>query len=77
MIRGFNNGEEFHHVKPPLLDGERQGKCTQCFVRFVWPTKKGRELKKAFCPCCGDKLERTTQLSKYPVRYKTPDFTPF
>lgn len=55
----------------------RQGKCPKCWIRFVWPHKKGRELKKAFCPECGNKLEQTTHLSHYRVKYETPDFTPF
>lgn len=55
----------------------RQGKCSKCWIRFKWPAEKGRELKKAFCPECGNKLERTTHLSSYQVRYERPEFTPF
>jgi len=54
----------------------RQGKCASCFVRFVWPAKEG-ELKRAFCPLCGRKLEQTSYRLKWPVRYEVPEFTPF
>lgn len=55
----------------------RQGKCSSCFIRFVWPVKKGHELKRAFCPHCGNKLEQTSHLLNYRIRYESPDFTPF
>lgn len=78
MARKFKKSEsEFHHLKLPPMGDERQGKCSHCWIRFIWPKKEGHELKKAFCPECGKKLERTTHLSSYAVRYKLPDFTPF
>lgn len=78
MARIFKKSEsEFHHLKLSPMHDERQGKCLRCFIRFIWPKKEGHELKKAFCPECGNKLERTTYLSNYKVRYEDPDFTPF
>lgn len=40
-------------------DDYRQGKCTRCRIRFVWPAPSG-PLAGAHCPKCGSPLARTT-----------------
>ena len=50
----------------------KQAKCTKCKVRFVW--KREIRLKKppALCPLCGERLESTTHLLRFPVRKLEP-----
>jgi len=46
---------------------ERQGKCAHCAVRWRWIGAP--RLKDACCPSCGRRLQRTTHLLRWPVRY--------
>lgn len=54
----------------------RQGKCTTCRVAYRWPqTATQPRVLEAYCPRCGDKLQRTTYtlvwrwVYELPVRY--------
>lgn len=47
----------------------RQGKCTKCRVRWVWPDKRTEpRVREAHCPECGTKLKATTHLLNWPVK---------
>ena len=49
----------------------RQGRCLECKVAFRWDPKLVA-LKDAYCPDCGAKLQRTTDLFKGPWYRRPP-----
>ena len=44
------------------------GKCNICKCLRVWSKKESIKLSEAFCIDCNNKLERTTFLSKLPIK---------
>lgn len=50
-----------------MMTWNRQGKCTRCRVRWVWHGAPAPRL--AVCPACWRKLQRTTHLLTWPVRW--------
>jgi hypothetical protein len=45
----------------------KQGKCTQCEIRYTW--SGSLSLSKARCPKHGGLLERTSHLLIWPVKH--------
>lgn len=55
----------------PCANHHRQGKCESCKKAFRWPIDFMR-LKDAYCPLCGNKLQATTHLLRWPWIFRNP-----
>lgn len=60
------DGYDMQQILPgesPDYLNERTGRCHNCKIRFIWPTKMGR-LRDMKCPVCGSQLRQTTHMWK-------------